>query len=334
MLPIVAGKSDGSVSVLGIAGLLPGDEHFYRIFLRASGASRDRLGEVTGLSQDALAVVLDRFAKAGLVQVSGHMVAAAPPTEALGKVISEKTEQLHRENEQVDALRNLLPTLVADHSSVARHSGDSVDVRAMQDGDIVALIRRLAVESTGDLMWFRPDQWRLPVAHDIDALVLELMASGRRSRAIYPARAIEEAPKMLRARAEAGERIRIVASISTRIAIMGSSAALIPDRWGIDTGRRLVVREHSLVRALATLFDNVWEHAMTVPGLDGELEDPGGQRRLLLQQLTRGVKDEQIARALGVSLRTVRRRIADIMDELGAASRFQAGVEAVRRGWV
>ena len=37
---------------------------------------------------------------------------------------------------------------------------------------------------------------------------------------------------------------------------------------------------------------------------------------------------------LGVSLRTVRRRVADLMDELGAATRFQAGMEAARRGLV
>jgi DNA-binding NarL/FixJ family response regulator len=35
-----------------------------------------------------------------------------------------------------------------------------------------------------------------------------------------------------------------------------------------------------------------------------------------------------------MSVRTVRRRVADLMDDLGADSRFQAGVEAVRRGWI
>ncbi|HEX6875106.1 MAG TPA: helix-turn-helix domain-containing protein, partial [Nocardioidaceae bacterium] len=73
---------------------------------------------------------------------------------------------------------------------------------------------------------------------------------------------------------------------------------------------------------------------MAVPGMEQGGEDPDGQRRLLLHQLTRGAKDEQIARTLGVSLRTVRRRIAELMDELGADSRFQAGAEAVRRGWL
>ena len=41
-----------------------------------------------------------------------------------------------------------------------------------------------------------------------------------------------------------------------------------------------------------------------------------------------------IARKLGISLRTVRRRMAELMSDLGADTRFQAGVEAVRRGWL
>ena len=70
--------------------------------------------------------------------------------------------------------------------------------------------------------------------------------------------------------------------------------------------------------------------------LDGQLvgTDRSQSRSLLLDQLAGGAKDEQIARALGLSLRTVRRRVAEILDELGADSRFQAGVEAVRRGWI
>jgi DNA-binding NarL/FixJ family response regulator len=56
-------------------------------------------------------------------------------------------------------------------------------------------------------------------------------------------------------------------------------------------------------------------------------------RRFLLQELAAGAKDEQIARTLGLSLRTVRRRVADLI-ELGVDNRFQAGVEAVRRGWL
>jgi DNA-binding NarL/FixJ family response regulator len=69
--------------------------------------------------------------------------------------------------------------------------------------------------------------------------------------------------------------------------------------------------------------------------MDGQRYDVGASdQRLLLSQLAGGAKDEQIARALGLSVRTVRRRVAELLVELGADSRFQAGVEAVRRGWI
>jgi DNA-binding NarL/FixJ family response regulator len=54
----------------------------------------------------------------------------------------------------------------------------------------------------------------------------------------------------------------------------------------------------------------------------------------VLELLQLGLKDETIARQLGISLRTVRRRIAMVMDEVGATTRFQAGIEAARRGLI
>jgi DNA-binding NarL/FixJ family response regulator len=50
--------------------------------------------------------------------------------------------------------------------------------------------------------------------------------------------------------------------------------------------------------------------------------------------LTVGASDQVVARQLGVSVRTVERRVRYLTEHLGAATRFQAGVQAVRRGWV
>lgn len=330
----MAGKAEGTGSPLALVGLRPGDERTYRCILRSSGTTRHRMTEVAGLTLAELDEALERFAALGLVHVDGEVVLAAPPAEVLGQIITGETERMHRESEQVDELRNLLPGLIAEHMAASQSRGDAADVHAVEGGDIASLLRGLAQESPGDLMWFRPDQWRLPVSGRIDEVVRHLIASGRRSRAIYPARVLEEAPETLRQRAAAGEQVRIVADVPARISILGSGAALLSDRWGSNTGRRLVVREDSLVGALTALFEAVWERGMAVPGMDPGAEDPGGQRRLLLHQLARGAKDENIARTLGVSLRTVRRRIADLMAELGAESRFQAGTEAVRRGWL
>lgn len=322
-------------SPLALAGLRPGEELFYRRLLRSSGATRQRLTEISGLALTELDEVLERFAAAGLIRVSGDTVVAEPPGEAFGRLLESRTRELSQAAEQVDVLRNLVPSLVVDHmSSLGEGQIAHVGVEAVVRDDVAALLSELIAESTGDVLWFRPDQWRLPVGREGDALVRALAESGRRSRALYPARVLEDAPDMLRTRTEAGEVVRVVAVVPSRMVVLGKEAALVPDRWGDDTGRRLLIREHSLVAALTDLFESMWEHAMSVPGLGDDAVDPGGERRLLLQQLARGERDERIARTLGVSLRTVRRRVADVMVDLGAESRFQAGVEAVRRGWI
>jgi DNA-binding NarL/FixJ family response regulator len=48
----------------------------------------------------------------------------------------------------------------------------------------------------------------------------------------------------------------------------------------------------------------------------------------ILRLLSAGQKDEAAARSMGVSVRTYRRRVAELMALLGAESRFQAGERA------
>jgi DNA-binding NarL/FixJ family response regulator len=93
------------------------------------------------------------------------------------------------------------------------------------------------------------------------------------------------------------------------------------------------VRQPALVGALTLLFETYWDQAVALPDLDTR-RPRVDIRGSLLRQLAAGAKDEQIARTLGLSLRTVRRRVAELLIELGVDTRFQAGVEAVRRGWL
>ncbi|MEZ5193477.1 MAG: LuxR C-terminal-related transcriptional regulator [Nocardioides sp.] len=125
--------------------------------------------------------------------------------------------------------------------------------------------------------------------------------------------------------------MRVAPEIPTRLAIIGPQAVL-HDHHGVGSAQRLLVRQPSLVSALRVLFEQLWERA--TPVTDVRVRRRRDARRLLVDHLAAGEKDEQIARALGVSLRTVRRRIAAMMTELGVDSRFQAGVEAARQGWL
>jgi DNA-binding CsgD family transcriptional regulator len=318
-----------------VLGFSARQESLYRLALRHSGSTVTALAPLAGMPVGELRELLTRFAGAGVVELHDDVVVARPPQEALGLLINEETRRVQSRADQLDAVRRLLPSLHADHLAASAPSGRPVPVELVEAGEMTQLMRSLSAASTGDLRWLRAEPWNIEAGAEIDAWVVDLMRSGRRSRAIYPVQVLHRAPELIRARAEAGEQVRILSEVPTRLAVFGSTAALIGEQFGVVDGRRLVLRQPALVAALTTMFEALWEKALAVPVLEGHRYDEGASgQRLLLRQLAGGAKDEQIARALGLSVRTVRRRVAELLDELGAESRFQAGAEAVRRGWL
>ncbi len=272
-----------------------------------------------------------------MVTLDDGRLVVATPGEAVASLMLAQTRRLRDAVDRLEELRAAIPTYpypLPDPDA----RGEPLGGELRTGDDVPVLLESWIRQSTGDLLWLRPDQWRLPAGTAMDAAVTEHLERGRRSRAVYPARALEEAPQVIFQRASAGEEVRIVAEVPSRMAIIGEAGALLPAEWGSSDDRRLVVREPGLLTALTVLFEELWDRAIVVPGA-GIAPDPvtisaGMARTMLLRQLSQGAKDEQIARSLGVSLRTVRRRMADLFAELGVESRFQAGVEAVRRGWI
>ena len=106
-----------------------------------------------------------------------------------------------------------------------------------------------------------------------------------------------------------------------------------PSEPGRGPGQASLVEDPATVRALEMMFAGAWGNAVTLadhPRLGGRL-CPESVRRIL-ECLRTGHTDEVAARAMQVSLRTYRRYVAEIMREMGAHSRFQAGVRAVEMG--
>lgn len=332
----VPSTSSWDLSPLGVLGFSARQEDLYRLLLRNSGGSLADLAALAGLRVGELREQVSRFAGVGIVELrEDDVVVARPPQEALGRLINEETRRVRSRGEQLDAVRQLLPSLYADHLAASAPTGQPVPVETVEGGDLLQLMRSLSAASTGDLLWMRPDPWKPGHRSELDALVIELLRAGRRSRAVCSAEVLHRAPEMIRARVEAGEHVRIMAEVPTRLAVFGTTAALLGQQFGRADERRLVLRQQSMVAAMTHLFEALWEKALAVPVLEGQRYDEGSNgQRLLLRQLAGGAKDEQIARSLGLSVRTVRRRVADLLDELGAESRFQAGAEAVRRGWL
>ena len=93
--------------------------------------------------------------------------------------------------------------------------------------------------------------------------------------------------------------------------------------------------------ALIALFDHYW--AASVPlllddgatdGADDAGGAPVGDDRRILSLLLAGATDATVARQLDISVRTVQRRVTEMMATAGVGTRIQLGRHAAERGWV
>lgn len=325
-----------SSSVLTALGLTRDSERLYYQVAPASGHTIEGVSRLLQVARATLLRNLDPLVDLGLVELDGERLVVPPMAAVVADLVRSEASRAATIGDRLDALARAVPHLVA----ATTRPDDSVlsEVRPLDGelssgGNAVKMIGQMLRTSHGDMLWLRPDAWSMPRESEVSRLLAEALATGRKSRAIYPLRALTEAPEALRTRARLGEQIRVISELPTRMFILGDSHAVLPEPLGFADEPRVHIRQRSIVAALTLWFEALWATATPVPDFDSGEARPD-LRRFLLQQLVAGAQDEVIARKLGISLRTVRRRIAALMVELGVDTRFQAGVEAVRRGWL
>ncbi|MGF0118368.1 helix-turn-helix transcriptional regulator [Promicromonospora sp. Marseille-Q5078] len=146
-----------------------------------------------------------------------------------------------------------------------------------------------------------------------------------------------------RALVDLGMSVRVRASLPSKLVLVDGTTALLPPTSTADArAAALVLRGGILTHVLGPLFEMLWADAVPlVVGSDGLTRGapapdgaPTAEERELLLMLAAGLKDEAVARHLDVHVATARRRIAALMARLEVSSRFQAGVQAARRGWL
>ncbi len=325
-------------SIMSALGFSKRVERDYERLLGQSGRELVSVAHALLRTPEELLHDVRPLLEVGIVRVESSRVHVATPAEAVALLLHETAQAATLATTRLEGVARALPHLVA--PAARPKPGEVLEVQPI-DGEIssggnpVPLLHALITESAGDLLWLRPDQFRKPREDAMAAVVGEAVQQGRASRAIYPYRAWSEARPTLELRASVGEQIRLLpelpdpdvhhrrhprrapgaAGLRRRAAVPGPAAGTRP-------------RAHAVVRGACG------SRPARCPASGQERGDRPELNDFVLRELAHGARDEEIARSLGISLRTVRRRVAVMMTELGVDSRFQAGVEAVRRGWL
>ncbi|MFF4751995.1 LuxR C-terminal-related transcriptional regulator [Streptomyces sp. NPDC001270] len=166
-------------------------------------------------------------------------------------------------------------------------------------------------------------------------LVLEALQRGVRALVLYPHTARGDAGTRSHVRdlTRADGQVRTSREIHGRFIVIDRRVAFVPADDNDDGQRLAVVYDASVAAFLGGIHDRMWESALDYEsGASGYSAAMDDLRATILELLASGIKDEVIARRLGMSERSFRRHVAAIMQDLTAGSRFQAGVLAARTG--
>jgi hypothetical protein len=158
----------------------------------------------------------------------------------------------------------------------------------------------------------------------------QALERGAKLRCIYHPGFDAERLKELALFAEKGENSR-TAAVPMKLILVDAQIAMIPSMRSYLSGHELtmsVVKYPTLVEALQWLFEAVWDTAVPIAAAAQSDNDP--RRQMLVSLLMAGSTDNAIANNLGINVRSVRRWISELMDQLGVTTRLQLGAALVR----
>ncbi|MGY1496727.1 response regulator transcription factor [Streptomyces sp. QTS52] len=312
-------------------GVSASDELVYQSILHQPDAGAAGWALLTGTPPARIRESCDRLLALGLLQPPDSMggLPAVDPRVAIRALIRQR----ETESELLTATAEEMAT--AYEAGLLREEPTRLIEVVSGEGAIAARLEELYARAEREVCLFDTPPYLGPRTPQLNRQA-DLLDRGIVSRAVYAATALEEPQILAHAwrMVGLGEQARVLPSVPVKLLVVDGCRALLPLTASAAGGYCCVVVRHSAVtEALQKLFELAWQQATPLGQGAGDGELSEGERTLM-RLLTAGLKDEAVARHLGVSLRTLRRRVSELQDRLGASSRFQLGVRAAQRGWV
>lgn len=318
-----------------------------------------RLGWPEPVLEDSVRLLsrLGLFAESGSTP-SGWI--ALPPQNALGDLLGEaKTRVADFCADMTAAWDSAFDTLTVFKTSYMSHM-DRSRVTVVEDpADIAATLEREIHGAASEVTLLGSGKLLASALKPVCAATLDrgvmLRCVVRSSTAGVP-----QPVNIVRELLGKGADFRTYPTLPLSFALIDRSTALFgapPNPLADDAHhRRMIVMQSPLVNeVLRSVFDHYWFQsspfiteiskgaadqerkpvAVQAPTSIRQASQPDNvQQATLLRMLAGGMTDQAISRRLGVHERTVRRKVAEITANLQASSRFQAGVNAAKAGWL
>lgn len=321
--------------VFAAAGVSAPEEAVYLHLLRHGSLGVEELATRLRLSPQRVQRLVSALQGKGLVHrtpAPEHLVVAVPLELAVDQLIQRRRDELDQVRQAAQRLAEELT-----HRPANRSPTELVEV--VQGRAAVAQayerVQHVARHTVRTLV-------APPYAADwrINRTELNRLDDGVGFQAVYGREALTEPgfTATVAVHALAGEEIRLIDTVPIKLAIADETLALVPLSWTMEAqDSAILVHPSGMLHALMALFDSVWAQATPFAVDDaGEVAEAelGPDDRQLLSLLVAGYTDEAAGGRVGMSRRTVVRRVQHMMSLTGARSRLQLGWYARQRGWL
>jgi DNA-binding CsgD family transcriptional regulator/sugar-specific transcriptional regulator TrmB len=333
---IVRGEESGLV--FESFGLSSNAELVYKVMLSRPTWGVAELSAQTKLSEEEVRESLDNLIETALVRSSPEapgLLRPISPHVGLSALIAQAESQMAQRQQEIESARAVILVLTEAHTHQARR-----DELIRWDGldTVRTRLEELAASARTECLSFNPGRADKPDAMTASKpLNQQALERGVAIRAMYQDSFRNDPQTLAYARwfASLGGQTRTAPLVPMLMVIVDREIALLPSDPGDPSVGALEIHSLGVVAALCAMFEQVWLSAAPLgPPAPIDARGLNPQERQLLHLLGDGHTDESAGRKLGLSARTVQRMMADITARLGAESRFQAGVNAIRQGWL
>ncbi|HEY8981879.1 MAG TPA: LuxR C-terminal-related transcriptional regulator [Streptomyces sp.] len=323
--------------MLQTLGLSAQAEAVYQAMLDHPAHGVDALATYLDLPPGQVHDCLDELAALMLVRASSEhpgQMRAVSPEIGLADILAREEADMAARQAQLAASRAAVTRMVADRATTrAAHGERLIGIDAIQDR-----LAQLGRATSAEVLAVNPGAQRpedLAAARTADE---EAFARGITMKTLYKDSSRNDPHLTAYAHwllSRSGE-VRTAPVLPQRLVIFDRTHALVPIDPDDSRKGALHITEPGILTALIQLFEQTWSTA--VPLGASRPQDPRtgltNTERELLRLLETGATDDTVGQRLGISSRTVTRRMASIMERLGATSRFEAGIKAAQKGWL
>lgn len=310
-------------------GISPQAEAIYVVLAPLESGTLPELANLASAQPEHVDKQLEELRQLGLAaELSPGLWQALPLLDVVNALRARRLSELEMASVAAESLHSHL--LAASESQA-----DTIKIVVGREA-ILAARRELCMTAKKEICTFdkppyvQPRPNATPELLSEDAPEWQALERGTTLRVVYHPGFDSDRLAELALFAAKGERSR-TAPVPMKLILVDSQVAIIPSMRSYSAGHelRVCITKHAmLVEALQWLFETVWDTAVPINTAGYNENDP--RRKMLISLLMTGSTDSAIASQLGINVRSVRRWISDLMDELGVATRLQLGAALVR----